>query len=111
MPSSADRLHDAIAHGPMSPLQVTTVVICLAINLIDGFDVLAISFTASTLAAEWQLQDDQLGLLISAKGSGDKVPSEIRSSSDSQQTLNTRPDGQCHPEHYPPSHTRPHENA
>ena len=75
MTSSADRLHDAIAHGPMSPLQITTVVICLAINLIDGFDVLAISFTASTLAAEWQLQDDQLGLLISAGVAGMTIAS------------------------------------
>ena len=75
MTSSADRLHDAIAHGPMSRLQVTTVAICLAINLIDGFDVLAISFTASTLAAEWQLQNDQLGLLISAGVAGMTIAS------------------------------------
>ncbi|MEE2784025.1 MAG: MFS transporter [Pseudomonadota bacterium] len=70
MNASVDEMREAIAHGPMSGLQISTVAICLAINLIDGFDVLAISFTASVLAEDWQLGPEQLGLLFSSGVAG-----------------------------------------
>lgn len=52
--------------GRMTGLQVGAVVICLVLNLIDGFDVLAIAFAAPMLAKDWQLPPDALGLLFSA---------------------------------------------
>jgi len=45
--------------------QTNTVVICLIINLIDGFDVLAISFAAPQIAQDWSLEPTALGFLIS----------------------------------------------
>lgn len=50
----------------MTPFQVAAVGICTILNAIDGFDVLAISFAAPLLAAEWTLQPAELGLLFSS---------------------------------------------
>jgi len=58
------------AETPMTGFQVGTVAICLLINLIDGFDVLAISFAASHLSREWQLSPTELGLLFSSGVAG-----------------------------------------
>jgi len=56
----------AIDAGPMSRLQVGAVAICIALNTIDGFDVLVVAFTSSALTTEWSLTGAQLGLLLSA---------------------------------------------
>ena len=45
--------------------QTNTVLICLIINLIDGFDVLAISFAAPQIAEDWSLEPTAIGFLIS----------------------------------------------
>jgi benzoate transport len=50
----------------MSRFQVTAVAICLVINMLDGFDVLAIAFTAPAIAAEWRISAGALGVLFSA---------------------------------------------
>lgn len=42
------------------------VALCTAINMVDGFDILAISFTAPAIGSEWSLSVHQLGLLFSA---------------------------------------------
>jgi len=65
-PLSAADVVGVIDHQPMTPFQTTAVAVCTALNAIDGFDVLAISFAAPTLAREWQLSDGALGLLFSA---------------------------------------------
>ena len=70
MSSTAETASAALTSGPMTGLQVSTVAVCLAINLVDGFDVLAISFVATTLTAEWDLTPDELGLLFSAGVAG-----------------------------------------
>ena len=44
-----DSLRVRIDHGLMNGFQVAAVTICLVINMIDGFDVLAISFTVKYL--------------------------------------------------------------
>lgn len=59
-------LQQAIDHGPMSRFQVVAVGICLVINMLDGFDVLAISFTAPAIASEWSLSPGSLGVLFSS---------------------------------------------
>lgn len=51
---------------PMSTYQWLVVVLCMVLNMIDGFDVLVMAFTASHVAKEWQLAGAQLGLLLSA---------------------------------------------
>ncbi len=50
-----------LQHAPMGRLQVGIVVLCIALNGIDGFDVLAISFAAPSIAAV---------LATASKGSG-----------------------------------------
>lgn len=46
--------------------QVSAVLICMVLNVIDGFDVLAVAFAAPSLAADWKLAPDALGALLSA---------------------------------------------
>jgi len=50
----------------MTPFQVMAVAVCLVINMVDGFDVLAISFAAPEIAREWALPPTELGILFSA---------------------------------------------
>ncbi len=52
--------------GPMLPVQILAVMICVVINMIDGFDVLVMAFTASSVAAEWSLEPGSVGVLLSA---------------------------------------------
>lgn len=50
----------------MNAFQWQAVLICMVINMIDGFDVLVTAFTAAAISAEWQLTGSQLGMLLSA---------------------------------------------
>jgi benzoate transport len=50
----------------MGLFQIFVIVICTAINMVDGFDVLAISFTAPVIAKEWGVEPVALGVLFSA---------------------------------------------
>ena len=50
----------------MSLAQWEVVVLCTAINMLDGYDVLVMSFAAAPVAADWQLDPASLGLLLSA---------------------------------------------
>lgn len=50
----------------MTGFQIGAVLICMVLNLIDGFDVLAIAFAAPSLAKDWSLAPDALGALFSA---------------------------------------------
>lgn len=50
----------------MSELQTIAVIACIVLNMLDGFDVLAMAFTAARLAREWQLNGKELGMLLSA---------------------------------------------
>jgi benzoate transport len=50
----------------MSAHQLAAIAVCVGLNMLDGFDVLVMSFTASGVSAEWKLTGSQLGLLFSA---------------------------------------------
>lgn len=52
--------------GSMSRLQVAAVAVCITLNMLDGFDVLVVAFTASAISADWGLSGAQLGVLLSA---------------------------------------------
>ena len=56
----------ALREGPMTMLQVGVITICTLLNMIDGFDVLAMSFTAPLIAKEWSVDPGNLGILLSA---------------------------------------------
>jgi benzoate transport len=55
-----------LEEGVMSRFQWVAVAICVMLIMLDGFDVLVMAFTASSVAAEWKLNGAQLGLLFSA---------------------------------------------
>jgi benzoate transport len=59
-------LQQALEEGAMSPFQVQAIALCVALNMLDGFDVLAMAFTASEVAKEWSLSGARLGMLLSA---------------------------------------------
>lgn len=56
----------ALREGNMTSFQVIVVAMCVALNMVDGFDVLAMSFTAPLVAREWGVDPATLGVLLSA---------------------------------------------
>jgi benzoate transport len=59
-------LQRRLAQGPITAFQLTVIALCVGLNMLDGFDVLAMSFAASGVKADWHLLDGQLGALLSA---------------------------------------------
>lgn len=55
----------AIAAEPMRLAQIAVVAVCIALNALDGFDVLAISFAAPGIAREWGVDKGTLGVVLS----------------------------------------------
>lgn len=52
--------------GPFTRPQVRIVLLCIAINTVDGFDILIMGLAAPELAREWHLTGAQTGLLLSS---------------------------------------------
>ncbi len=50
----------------MSRFQVLVVALCVTLNMLGGFDVLVMAFTASEVSREWSLSGAGLGVLLSA---------------------------------------------
>ena len=87
----AHALETSLAEGPgrggaawpqrLLRLQVLVVLLCTIINMLDGYDLLAISFTAPRIAAEWRIAPAALGLVFSVGlvgiGAGSLVLSPI----------------------------------
>ena len=59
-------LRQQVDQGPMRGFQWLAITVCVMLNMIDGFDVLVMAFTASSVAAEWGLGGAELGMLLSA---------------------------------------------
>ncbi len=55
-----------IATSPMGGYQWLIVILCFLLNLLDGFDVLALAFTAASIREEFGLSGAQIGTLMSA---------------------------------------------
>lgn len=55
-----------IAHSPMSGYQWWVVGLTFMLNMLDGFDVLAVAFTAKSIQAELGLDGTHIGTLMSA---------------------------------------------
>jgi benzoate transport len=56
---------DLISTSRMSSLQVLVVGITIALNALDGFDVLSISFASPGIATEWGIDRAALGVVLS----------------------------------------------
>lgn len=59
-------LRDKIAQSPMSCQQWLVVALAVLLNMLDGFDVLAVAFTAKSIRSELGLTGAQIGTLMSA---------------------------------------------
>ena len=53
-----------LAQRPMHPRQMLAIVVAVALNALDGFDVYAISFAAPSIAAEWSIEPGELGVVL-----------------------------------------------
>lgn len=53
--------------APMNRFQIGAVLICILLNALDGFDVLAISFASPGIAAEWGINRAALGVVLAAE--------------------------------------------
>lgn len=54
-----------LRNEPMTSFQRVAVAICVALNALDGFDILAITFAAPGITKEWGLGPGALGIVIS----------------------------------------------
>ncbi len=55
-----------IDNSPLSNLQYATLFVCFVMNMLDGMDVLVISFTAPAIAKAWTVSPETLGMVFSA---------------------------------------------
>ncbi|MFO0120689.1 MAG: MFS transporter, partial [Burkholderiales bacterium] len=49
----------------MSALQLRVIALCICINMLDGFDILAMAYTAPAVGKAWVLSPERLGVLFS----------------------------------------------
>ena len=59
-------VRELLARGPVTSFQLLVIALCVGLNMLDGFDVLAMSFSASGVKADWKLPNARLGELLSA---------------------------------------------
>src|SRR6185436_14827052 len=64
MNTSADP-REILKNAPMSALQIFVVVVTIALNALDGFDVMSISFASPGIATEWGINRAALGIVLS----------------------------------------------
>lgn len=76
MAESSGMLHRLDA-APLSRTQMLGILLCLLLNALDGFDVLAISFASPGIAAEWGIDRAALGLVLSMELIGMAVGSVV----------------------------------
>lgn len=68
-------IRETIDRSPIGRFQVTVILVCLILNMVDGFDLLVMAFAASGVAAEFGLNGAQTGLLLSSSLAGMAVGS------------------------------------
>src|SRR5215211_2737945 len=56
---------ERLANSPMTRLQIAVVGITVALNALDGFDVLSISYASPGIATEWGIDRAALGVVLS----------------------------------------------
>ncbi|WP_313816971.1 MFS transporter [Citricoccus sp.] len=65
-PGTGDDLRERIEQAPMGAYQWLIIGICTFLNALDGYDVLAMAFTATPVSEEFGLSGSELGFLLSA---------------------------------------------
>src|SRR5437762_1787280 len=64
MTTSADP-RTILRDSPMGALQILIVAVTIALNALDGFDVLSISYASPGIAKEWGINQASLGFVLS----------------------------------------------
>ncbi len=67
---SLQAVRQHIENSPLRACQILVIALCVAVNLLDGFDILALSLISPTLSREWHLAPQTLGMLFSAGSAG-----------------------------------------
>ncbi|MBL7816828.1 MAG: MFS transporter [Saprospiraceae bacterium] len=57
---------NVIDNNKTSVLQITTIFICFLMNMLDGMDVMVVSYAAPAIAKEWAISPQALGSVFSA---------------------------------------------
>lgn len=57
---------ELIDKAPVTGIQVSVVAVCFVLNMLDGIDVLAVSFAAPPITNEWSLSASAMGSVFSA---------------------------------------------
>lgn len=60
------RIRSTINDRPMTPTQVLVVTLCFVLNMLDGMDVVLMSYAAPVLAEDWSIPAAALGAVFSA---------------------------------------------
>jgi benzoate transport len=68
---------EVLARSPMSQLQIAVVALTVALNALDGFDVLSISFASPGIADEWGIERGALGVVLSMELIGMAIGSVV----------------------------------
>lgn len=63
-------LDDILDRGPITTTQILIIAIALILNMLDGFDVTAMAFTAHSIGEELQIAPNHLGILFSVALAG-----------------------------------------
>ena len=64
--STSNTAEHYIARDSFSRFQILAISLCALINVFDGFDALAIAYTAPAISMEWSLSPGALGVVFSA---------------------------------------------
>lgn len=64
--SRSNHVENYVGEESFTPFQILAISLCALINIFDGFDVLAIAYTAPAISAEWSLSAGALGIVFSA---------------------------------------------
>jgi AAHS family 4-hydroxybenzoate transporter-like MFS transporter len=59
-------VREMIDKAPVTSLQIAVVAVCFVLNMLDGIDVLAVSFAAPPIMNEWGLSSSAMGGVFSA---------------------------------------------
>jgi AAHS family 4-hydroxybenzoate transporter-like MFS transporter len=59
-------IRQIVDEGRLSRLQIVVIGVCFFLNMLDGMDVLAISFAAPVIAGDWGISRSALGIAFSA---------------------------------------------
>jgi MFS transporter, AAHS family, 4-hydroxybenzoate transporter len=59
-------INKLIDENPISKLQYATIFTCFLMNMLDGMDVMIMSYTAVPISAEWNISPNNLGVVLSA---------------------------------------------